>query len=408
MAACIEATDETPEYVCNIMTGDPVTYRSAMKTSNAKDWQAAVDLELDTLRNNQTWIAMPKPKTAKPLHSKWVFKTKLDANGKIERFKARLVACGNEQQYGVNYEDTFAPVLDLATVRLVLALSVLWGYPARHGDVPAAYTRAALEAQSDIFMYPPQGMQLTDEERLAGGEAPVLKLQRSLYGLKQAGRLWNNLLHDELIRLGYSRCMTDLCLYFKRSNKDIAVVGIYVDDLLVTATDGRLINDLFKNLKSLEVKDLGVVEKFLGMRVKFSSDSFTLDQETLIEDYLKTNGMINATPLTSPVCLGTIPNHDEPLSPSDAKSFRTLAGGLLWLPVQTSRLPSTSSPVVLTHRVWSINSWRNVSYVIWRVPLLPSWSRSVLAPMVTYSAHTLTLITPPMKIGNPSVPAQFI
>jgi hypothetical protein len=174
-------------------------------------------------------------------------------------------------------------------------------------------------------------MQLADEERLAEGEAPVLKLQRSLYGLKQAGRLWNNLLHDELIRLGYSRCITDLCLYYKRSNKDIAVVGIYVDYLLATATDGRLVNDLFRNLKSLEVKDLGVVEKFLGMRVKFSPDSFTLDQETLIEDYLKTNGMINATPLTSPVCLDMTPNHDEPLSPSDAKSFRTLAGGLLWL-----------------------------------------------------------------------------
>jgi hypothetical protein len=72
MSACIKAIDETPEYVCNIMTGDPVTYKSAMKRSNAKDWQAAVDLELDTLRNNQTWIAMPKPKTVKPLHSKWV------------------------------------------------------------------------------------------------------------------------------------------------------------------------------------------------------------------------------------------------------------------------------------------------------------------------------------------------
>jgi hypothetical protein len=70
------------------MAGDPVTYKSAMKTNNAKNWQAVVDLELHTLRSNQTWMAMPKPKTAKPLHSKWVFKTKLDADGKIERFKA--------------------------------------------------------------------------------------------------------------------------------------------------------------------------------------------------------------------------------------------------------------------------------------------------------------------------------
>ena len=307
MAACIEALDQQPDFVCNVAPGDPATYKTAMKTTNAAQWQAAVDLELDTLRNNQTWVAMSKPKTAKPLHSKWVFKTKLDANGGIERFKARLVACGNEQEHGINYEDTFAPVLDLATARLVLALSVLWKQPARHGDIPAAYTRAALESKSDIYMYPPHGMRLTEEERLAGGEVPVLKLQRSLYGLKQAGRLWNCLLHEELIRLGYSRCVTDLCLYWKRSSEGTSIVGVYVDDLLATATSGQLIDNLFKKLKSLEVKDLGIVEKFLGMRVKFSRDSFTLDQETLIQEYLKTNDMAKAAPVTTPACLSTFP-----------------------------------------------------------------------------------------------------
>jgi hypothetical protein len=331
MAACIEALDQQPDYVCNVAPGDPATYKTAMKTSNAAQWQAAVDLELDTLRSNQTWIALPKPKTARPLHSKWVFKTKLDANGGIERFKARLVACGNEQQYGVNYEDTFAPVLDLATARLVLALSVLWKQPARHGDIPAAYTRATLESQTDIYMYPPHGMRLSEEERLAGGEEPVLKLQRSLYGLKQAGRLWNCLLHEELIRLGYSRCVTDLCLYCKRSNEGTAIVGVYVDDLLATATNGQLIEDLFEKLKSLEVKDLGVVEKFLGMRVKFNSDGFSLDQETLIGEYLKANDMTQATPVTTPVCLSSALDQEELLPPADTKSFRTLAGGLLWL-----------------------------------------------------------------------------
>jgi len=243
----------------------------------------------------------------------------------------KLVACGNEQTYGINYEDTFAPVLDLATMRLILALSVIWGYPARHGDIPAAYTRAAIETQNDIYMYPPHGMSLTSEERSAGGEVPVLKLQRSLYGLKQAGRLWNNLLHEELIRLGYSRCMTDLCLYFKRFDKDIAVVGIYVDDLLAAATNGELIDDLFSKLKSLEVKDLGIVQKFLGMRVKFSHDSFVLDLETLTKEYLAAHGMANATPVTTPVTVATVSDQDELLSPTDAKSFRTLAGRLLWL-----------------------------------------------------------------------------
>jgi hypothetical protein len=170
-----------------------------MKTPHAKAWQDAVDLELDTLRTNCTWLAVDKPASAKPLHSKWVFKTKLDADGGIERFKARLVACGNEQQAGVNYNDTFAPVLDLTTARMILALSSIWQCQARHGDIPAAYTRAAIESDADIYMYPPNGMTLTQEERAAGGNSTVLKLQRSLYGLMQAGRLWNNLLYGQLL-----------------------------------------------------------------------------------------------------------------------------------------------------------------------------------------------------------------
>jgi hypothetical protein len=112
----------------------------------------------------------------------------------------------------VNYNDTFAPVLDLATARLVIALSVIWKNPARHGDIPAAYTKAHIEYDSGIYMYPPNGITLTKEEQSASGIFPVLKLQRSLYGLKQAGRLWNNMLHAKLLAIGYARCKTDLCL----------------------------------------------------------------------------------------------------------------------------------------------------------------------------------------------------
>jgi hypothetical protein len=103
--------------------------------------------------------------------------------------------CGNEQQTGVNYNDTFVPVLGLATARMVLALSVIWHCPARHGYITAAYTTAAMESNSDIYLYVPNDMTLRKEEIAASRSSPVLKLQHSLYGLKQAGRLWNNLLH---------------------------------------------------------------------------------------------------------------------------------------------------------------------------------------------------------------------
>jgi hypothetical protein len=295
------------------------------------NWQDAIDLELDTLRSNCTWIATEKPASAKPLHYKWVFKTKLDSDGGVERFKARLVACGNEQQAGINYNDTFAPVLDQATARMILALSVIWHCPARHGDIPAAYTKAAIESDSDIYMYPPNGMVLTEDERIAGGLTPGLKLQRSLYGLKQAGRIWNNLLHAQLLDIGYTRCKTDLCLYFKRKECDIAIVDVYVDDLLASATSPQLVEDLFTSLKSIEVKDLGVVRKYLGMCIEFKADGFTLDQETLVREYVEAHTLANINPLTTPTMLHQDPGGKEPLNAFETKEFCTLAGGLLWL-----------------------------------------------------------------------------
>ena len=135
----------------------------------------------------------------------------------------------------------------------------------------------------------------------------VLKFQRNLYGLKQAGRLWNNLLHAQLLDIGNTRCKTNLFLYFKRKGCDIAIVGVYVDALLVTATNPQLFEDLLTSLKSLEVKDLGVVRKFLGMRIEFKADGFTLDQETLVREYVEAHSLANANPLTRQLhCIKTL------------------------------------------------------------------------------------------------------
>jgi hypothetical protein len=180
-------------------------------------------------------------------------------------------------------------------------------------------------------MYPPNGMTLTKEEQSAGGTFPVLKLQRSLVGLKQAGRLWNNMLHAQLLAIGYARCKTDLCLYYKHEDANITVLGIYVDDLPATATISHIMDDLFTSLKALDVKDLGVVRKFLGMRVEFKSDGFTLDQETLTRDYLEAHSMTKANPVSTPTVLHHDSEGDELLDPTQVKAFRTLAGGLLWL-----------------------------------------------------------------------------
>ena len=123
----------------------------------------------------------------KPLHAKWVFKTKTDAAGGIERRKARLVACGNEQEQGVNYFNTYASVMDMCTARLILAMAEIWCVPPRHRDIRNAYVRAEGEEGINIYMHVPKGMPLTKEEEAQAGHNAVLELLMSLYGLKQAG-----------------------------------------------------------------------------------------------------------------------------------------------------------------------------------------------------------------------------
>ena len=312
---------------------DSQTYTDATKTDNAAQWQVAIDTELEALRDNRTWITVPRPPGVKPLHAKWVFKPKTNADGSIERYKARLVACGNEQEKGVNYENTFAPVLDMATARWILAMGVLWGVPPRHGDIPNAYVRAQGEKDFKIFMYVPKGMKLNEEER-ANGEDAVLQLLMSLYGLKQAGRLWNALLHGQMLKNGYKQCKTDLCLYYKRIKEDLIIVGVYVDDLLTTATKPALVDDFFEELKELKVKDLGVVSKFLGMRVIYPTiDGYTLDHTAMIRDMVERYDMKNSKPIGSPIAEHENEDREgqELLDQTMAKRFRSLAGALLWI-----------------------------------------------------------------------------
>jgi hypothetical protein len=144
---------------------DPKNYREAKKSSQWPQWKESMVLEWEALSKLCTWILTKRESNMKALHSKWVYKTKTTADGNIERFKARLVACGNEQIKGVNYENTFAPVLAMPTANTVCSLGIKWDVPPQHGDVPNAYPRAYTENGMKIYMEIPQGI-VIDEETL--------------------------------------------------------------------------------------------------------------------------------------------------------------------------------------------------------------------------------------------------
>uniref|UniRef100_A0AAV1T532 Integrase catalytic domain-containing protein n=1 Tax=Peronospora matthiolae TaxID=2874970 RepID=A0AAV1T532_9STRA len=337
--------EEVSDVVNVIRESDPKSYGQAMKSGLKDKWVAAMDEELRALEDNDVWKVEVRPKGSHVLHTKWVFKTKLNAEGEIDRFKARLVACGNEQVYGVDYGLTFAAVMELSTVKVILVLALRWGVPARHGDIPNAYVKANKEEHLEIFLVIPQGMTVPDvilkQFGTQGSDKLALRLKKPLYGLKQAGRLWSKLLDTKLVEAGFSRCVSDACLYIRHDGGELTIVGVYVDDLLVTATSQDKVEEFFKAMSVLSIKDLGQVNKFLGMRMALKdSKTYTVDQTTAIDEMLNQHGLNAANGVRAPI--GDDSNDDVSegvyLSANRGKkgeptvrNFQSLVGSLLWI-----------------------------------------------------------------------------
>jgi hypothetical protein len=211
---------------------DPRTYSQAMKSDKSEEWSKAIKDEIESLERLGTWELTKYEEGQAPLHSKWVFKTKTNADGSVERYKARL-ACGNEQEYGVNFYETFAPVMEMQpTVMTIFALGIMWGVMPEAEDIPNAYPRAQVEDWLNVHLFLPKGKNLTKEVLnnlgVKSEKQVTLKLKKSLYGLKQAGRLWNDMLNDFLVnKLNFQRCKTDKCMY-------VTMIG--VTGLSVTST----------------------------------------------------------------------------------------------------------------------------------------------------------------------------
>uniref|UniRef100_H3GKF0 Integrase catalytic domain-containing protein n=1 Tax=Phytophthora ramorum TaxID=164328 RepID=H3GKF0_PHYRM len=311
---------------------------------NVPTQDGAMVVDLRALEQNGVWEVVKMPRGVRVLHTKWVFKAKLDEGGLLERLKARLVAHGNEQEFGVNYSITFAAVVDMTSVILILVL-MGGGVPAKQGDVPNAYVKAEKEANLAIFIHLLQGMVISEEMRKALGverdDEIAQELEKALYGLKQAGRLWNKLLHKKLVTIGFVQCLTDIFVYFRWSEVVLLVVGVYVDDLLVTGTEQLPVDAIFEELREFSVKDLGRAIKFLGMCVTYDEvDGYELDQEVTIMEIVRNFGMELAHGVRAPIGPEWNEARDAegeklPVAGSDdvvtAKKFQSLVGSIMWI-----------------------------------------------------------------------------
>jgi hypothetical protein len=171
-------------------------------------WRKAIETELLALEENQTWDIVPCPSSVNPLGSKFVFSIKRRSDGSIDRYKARLVALGNKQEYGLDHDETFTPVAKMTTVRTILALAASQSWPLYQMDVKNAFLHGDLK--EDVYLKLPSGMSTSLSNE-------VCKLKRSLYGLKQAPRVWFDKFRSTLLGFSFTQSQYDSSL----STKDI-------------------------------------------------------------------------------------------------------------------------------------------------------------------------------------------
>jgi histone deacetylase 1/2 len=315
-------TDDTVRYGLFAANGEPNSLEQALGNEN---WKQAMDDDFSALQRNKTWHLVPPNKGRNIIDCKWVFRIKRKAEGTIDRYKARLVAKGYKQRYGIDYEDTFSPVVKAATIRLILSIAVSNGWSLRQLDVQNAFLHGILE--EEVYMKQPSGYQ---DKRFPNY---LCKLDKALYGLKQALQAWYHRLSMKLQELGFKPSKDDTSLFYFRKGDLVMFVLIYVDDIIVasSSSEGAC---LLKALKSdFALKDLGDLHYFLGIEVTKLRDDILLSQAKYSNDILRRTCMMNCklanTPMTTTEKLSSY--EGTPLSIKDSTKFRSIVGALQYL-----------------------------------------------------------------------------
>ena len=271
--------------VMNVMVvenDDPATYDEAMMSPDSDKWLEAMKSEMGSMYENQVWTLVDLPNDCKAVENKWIFKKKTDADGNVTVYKARLVAKGFRQIQGVDYDETFSPVAMLKSVRIMLAIAAFFDYEIWQMDVKTAFLNGNIE--EELYMVQPKGfVDPKDADK-------VCKLQRSIYGLKQASRSWN-LRFDEVIKgFGFVQTYGEACIYKKVSGSSVAFLILYVDDILLIGNDIELLKSVKDYLNSkFSMKDLGEAAYILGIKIyrDRSRRLIGLSQSTYLDKILK-------------------------------------------------------------------------------------------------------------------------
>ncbi|GJV27343.1 retrotransposon protein, putative, ty1-copia subclass [Tanacetum coccineum] len=276
--------------------GEPANYKAALLDLESDKWLNAMNVEMQSMKDNEVWELVDLPPNGKTVGHKWLFKKKTDMDGAVHTYKARLVAKGFTQTPRIDYEETFSPVADIRAIRILIAIAAFYDYEIWQMDVKTAFLNGYLN--EEVYMEQPEGF--------VNQKYPnrVCKLKRSIYGLKQASRQWNKRFDDEIKKFGFSQNRDEPCVYVKASGSYVTFLILYVDDILIMGNNIPMLQDVKSYLgRCFAMKDLGEAAYILGIKIyrDRSKRLIGLCQSAYIEKIMKRFYMENSKRGTIPM-----------------------------------------------------------------------------------------------------------
>lgn len=350
--------DEMHVFATETKLVEPNSYNDAISSDEKHEWISAMNDEMNSLNENHTWDLVQLPDDRRAIGCKWIYKIKTDATGAIQQFKARLVAQGFSQKFGTDYDQIFAPVVRQATFRILLAMATKQTMTVIHLDAKTAFLNGVLN--ETIYMKQPIGF------IVEGKEKHVCLLRRSLYGLKQSARVWNQAIHRVLIEAKCVQSHNDPCLYVLNDRGKYAYILIYVDDLIAASKHRELLVKCEQILSSkFKIKNLGEIRSYLGIQIKRDSyGNFSINQSTYIMSIVNEFGLASAKSSNVPIDVSYGKNDEEELLVNNER-YRQLIGCLLYVSVNT-RPDISASVSILAQKVSRPNreDWNEAKRVL--------------------------------------------
>ena len=298
--------------------------RNIQEALSDENWIVAMQEELNQFIRNDVWELVSPPENQSIIGTKWIFRNKTNETGQIIRNKARLVAQGYTQEEGLDYDETFAPMARLESIRILLAYACYMDFKLYQMDVKSAFLNGLIN--EEVYVKQPPGFEDIKNPDF------VYKLKKALYGLKQAPRSWYERLSTFLIEKGYIMGKVDHTLFIKRDGKDQIVVQIYVDDIIFGATSDKLIEIFSEEMTNqFEMSMIGELSYFLGLQIKQMDKGIFLNQEKYVDEMLKkfnfNDTRIRGTPMSTTLKLDI----DDIGKSIDQRKYRSMIGSLLYL-----------------------------------------------------------------------------